>query len=116
MGFARLILLPCIGGQRLLESFARATLIVSNRARKKYSSTMKLMTLAECAKRWLHFLNPELDYSEWTPPEDERLLAEVEKNGRNWRRIVDEVLTGRSATDAKNRFVTPLILLAIMKL
>lgn len=57
----------------------------------------------ECAKRWLHFINPELNHSEWTKQEDTLLLTEVQRHGRNWRKIVDEVLEGRSATDAKNR-------------
>ena len=63
-----------------------------------------VLTFPECAKRWLHFLNPELNHSAWTEQDDENLLAEVEKNGNNWRKIVDEVLEGRSATDAKNRY------------
>ncbi|RAO64727.1 uncharacterized protein BHQ10_000739 [Talaromyces amestolkiae] len=57
----------------------------------------------QCAKRWQHFLDPDLDRSEWTPEEDNILLAEVEKRGRNWAQIVDEVLHRRSANDAKNR-------------
>ncbi|EEA25176.1 hypothetical protein TMatcc_006601 [Talaromyces marneffei ATCC 18224] len=58
----------------------------------------------QCAKRWQHFLDPGLDRSEWTSEEDNILLAEVEKKGRNWKQIVDEVLPRRSANDAKNRF------------
>ncbi|KAM5482297.1 hypothetical protein McanCB56680_003666 [Microsporum canis] len=57
----------------------------------------------ECAKRWLHFLNPSLNHGEWSEQEDARLLAAVERGGRNWRKIVDEILQGRSATNAKNR-------------
>ncbi|EFR04742.1 hypothetical protein MGYG_07750 [Nannizzia gypsea CBS 118893] len=57
----------------------------------------------QCAKRWLHFLSPNLNHGEWSEQEDERLLAAVERGGRNWRKIVDEILQGRSATDAKNR-------------
>ncbi|KAM5439223.1 hypothetical protein McanCB21832_001501 [Microsporum canis] len=57
----------------------------------------------ECAKRWLYFLNPSLNHGEWSEQEDARLLAAVERGGRNWRKIVDEILQGRSATDAKNR-------------
>jgi hypothetical protein len=66
------------------------------------SSPMGLIKV-ECAKRWQHFLNPGLDRSEWTPEEDEILLSEVEKRGRNWKQIVDEVLQRRSPNDAKNR-------------
>ncbi|KAL2838168.1 hypothetical protein BJY01DRAFT_251073 [Aspergillus pseudoustus] len=58
----------------------------------------------QCAKRWQHFLDPGLNRSEWTPEEDDILVAEVEKRGRNWKQIVDEVLHRRSANDAKNRF------------
>ncbi|KAJ0415337.1 hypothetical protein BJY00DRAFT_293593 [Aspergillus carlsbadensis] len=58
----------------------------------------------QCAKRWQHFLDPGLNRSGWTPEEDEILAAEVEKRGRNWKQIVDEVLPRRSANDAKNRF------------
>lgn len=60
----------------------------------------------ECAKRWQHFLNPELDHSEWTVHDDQCLLAKVEQHGNNWRKIVDEALPGRSATDVKNRYGT----------
>ncbi|KAL4792583.1 hypothetical protein BDV19DRAFT_251292 [Aspergillus venezuelensis] len=58
----------------------------------------------QCAKRWQHFLDPGLNRNEWTPEEDDLLVAEVEKRGRNWKQIVDEVLHRRSANDAKNRF------------
>ncbi|KAL4948125.1 hypothetical protein BDW69DRAFT_177044 [Aspergillus filifer] len=58
----------------------------------------------QCAKRWQHFLDPGLNRNEWTPEEDDILVAEVEKRGRNWKQIVDEVLHRRSANDAKNRF------------
>lgn len=58
----------------------------------------------QCAKRWQHFLDPDLDRSEWTPEEDNILIAEVEKRGRNWAKIVDAVLHRRSANDAKNRY------------
>lgn len=70
------------------------------------ASFADLVCSTECAKRWQHFLNPELDHSEWTPKEDKQLLTEVEKHGHNWRKIVDEVLVGRSATDAKNRYAS----------
>lgn len=70
----------------------------------------------ECAKRWQHFLDPGLNRSEWTPEEDNILLAEVEKRGRNWKQIVDEVLHRRSANDAKNRLVNYLLKLVLKRI
>ena len=93
-----------LGGLRLPERSEHDTPIVGRRIVDDNSSKLTLHT--ECAKRWLHFLDPGLDYSEWTQQEDQFLIAEVKKIGRNWRRIVDEVLIGRSANDAKNRLVS----------
>ncbi|KAG6986630.1 hypothetical protein G7Y79_00075g099020 [Physcia stellaris] len=82
----------------------REAVQVHGRRWVEVAKSIKTRNADQCAKRWLHFLDPGLDYSEWTGQEDEYLIAEVERNGRNWRKIVNEVLPGRSATDAKNRF------------
>lgn len=62
------------------------------------------MMISECAKRWQHSLDPSVDHSEWTPEMDERLMAAVEKFGRNWRAIGEREFRHRSTTDIKNRY------------
>ena len=59
----------------------------------------------ECAKRWRHFLDPDLDHSRWEPEEDTRLWAAVLSYGSNWRKVVEEEFPGRSPTNVKNRWV-----------
>ena len=61
--------------------------------------------MIECAKRWHHSLDPNLDHSEWIPKDDARLLTAVEIYGRNWKIIGTKEFPGRSATDLKNRSV-----------
>lgn len=61
--------------------------------------------IGECGKRWQHFLDPSIDHSEWEADEDNRLIAVVEKYGRNWKVIVENEFPGRSVTDVKNRYV-----------
>ena len=59
----------------------------------------------ECAKRWRHFLDPDLDHSQWEPEDDARLWVAVSKYGSNWRRVVEEEFSERSPTNVKNRWV-----------
>ena len=59
----------------------------------------------ECAKRWQHSLDPNIDHSEWTTEDDERLMDTVGTYGRNWKMIGQKEFPCRSATDLKNRYV-----------
>ena len=59
----------------------------------------------ECAKRWRHFLNPDLDHSRWESEDDTRLWVAVGKHGTNWRKVVEEEFPERSPTNVKNRCV-----------
>ena len=59
----------------------------------------------ECAKRWRHFLDPDLDHSQWGPEDDARLWAAVLDYGTNWRKVVEEEFPERSPTNVKNRWV-----------
>jgi hypothetical protein len=59
----------------------------------------------ECAKRWRHFLDPDLDHSQWEPGDDARLWAAVSQYGSNWRKVVEEEFPERSPTNVKNRWV-----------
>ncbi|KAL8819776.1 MAG: hypothetical protein Q9191_007658 [Dirinaria sp. TL-2023a] len=65
---------------------------------------MKLILSKECAKRWRHFLDPDLDHSRWEPEDDARLWTAVLKYGSNWRKIVEEVFPERSPNNVKNRY------------
>ncbi|KAL2047214.1 hypothetical protein N7G274_001233 [Stereocaulon virgatum] len=58
----------------------------------------------QCAKRWRHFLDPDLDHSQWEPEDDARLWAAVSKYGSNWRKVVEEEFSERSPTNVKNRY------------
>jgi hypothetical protein len=57
----------------------------------------------QCAKRWHHSLDPNVDHSEWKQEEDDRLLNAVNIYGRNWKIIGEKEFPGRSTTDIKNR-------------
>lgn len=57
----------------------------------------------ECAKRWRHALDPNIDHSEWTEDEDKRLVNAVKQFGHNWRSISNKEFPSRSTTDIKNR-------------
>lgn len=59
----------------------------------------------ECAKRWRHFLDPDLDHSRWEPADDARLWTAVLKYGSNWRKVIEEEFPERSPTNVKNRWV-----------
>ncbi|RAK98987.1 uncharacterized protein BO80DRAFT_446818 [Aspergillus ibericus CBS 121593] len=59
----------------------------------------------QCAKRWNHFLDPNLIHDGWTDGEDERLLRAVGTYGRVWRVISEKEFPRRSATDLKNRYM-----------
>ncbi|KAJ6092573.1 hypothetical protein N7486_007862 [Penicillium sp. IBT 16267x] len=59
----------------------------------------------QCAKRWYHFLDPNLIRDEWNEKEDMRLLEAVRVHGRAWREISEKEFPRRSSTDLKNRYV-----------
>lgn len=58
----------------------------------------------QCSKRWKDTIDPTIDHSAWTLEKDQLLLQSVEKFGRNWKTIVDNNFTGRTAISAKNRY------------
>jgi Myb-like DNA-binding domain len=85
-------------------------------------------SIAECAKRWTDTLNPAIDRTTWTPDavssasldcrdstdistQDEILLRAVEEHGKVWTKIVKTYFPGRTGLSAKNRFVSPSLLL-----
>ncbi|KAL4994638.1 hypothetical protein BDV10DRAFT_203630 [Aspergillus recurvatus] len=59
----------------------------------------------QCAKRWHHSLDPNVNRGPWTPEEDSSLLDAVQRIGRDWKEIGQELFPDRSTTDIKNRYV-----------
>lgn len=64
-----------------------------------------MLTREECAKRWQHSLDPNIDHSEWSTQDEDRLLLAVSIHGRNWKTIGQKEFPTRSTTDIKNRWV-----------
>ncbi|KAF1961334.1 hypothetical protein CC80DRAFT_402636, partial [Byssothecium circinans] len=58
----------------------------------------------QCANRWQHHLDPQLDRREWTKAEDDQVLQAVHEHGRTWKAIRDQYFPGRSPNDVKNRY------------
>ncbi|KAL1981037.1 hypothetical protein VTN96DRAFT_3146 [Rasamsonia emersonii] len=61
--------------------------------------------IQQCAKRWRHALDPDVNHSPWTEGEDRKLIEAVKKDGHNWSKICSTVFPDRSTTDIKNRYV-----------
>ncbi|KAJ4385199.1 hypothetical protein N0V93_010260 [Gnomoniopsis smithogilvyi] len=57
----------------------------------------------QCAKRWKDKLNPELDHSQWSPEEDQRLLNLVDICGHNWKFMAQNFFQSRAPLSLKNR-------------
>jgi hypothetical protein len=57
----------------------------------------------QCRERWLNQLDPRLSQDEWTADEDAILVNQQQLNGNCWSTIT-QMLPGRSATSAKNRW------------
>ncbi|KAI9884341.1 MAG: hypothetical protein M1823_003880 [Watsoniomyces obsoletus] len=57
----------------------------------------------QCAKRWIHSLDPALDHSEWTAEEDQCLMSAIETHGHSWKEIQRLHYPGRSRDSIKNR-------------
>lgn len=59
----------------------------------------------QCAKRWYHFLDPNISHEDWDSDEEARLLEAVSVHGRSWKSISEKEFPNRSPTDIKNRYV-----------
>lgn len=57
----------------------------------------------QCAKRWNEHVNPELDHSPWTAPQDTLLLPLVALYGHNWKLIAEKFMPTRAPLAIKNR-------------
>jgi hypothetical protein len=57
----------------------------------------------QCRERWFNHLNPDLSRGQWTPEEDQRLLAIHEEFGNHWSKIAMHMPT-RADNMIKNRW------------
>mmetsp|Transcript_26593 Transcript_26593/g.39515 ORF Transcript_26593/g.39515 Transcript_26593/m.39515 type:complete len:223 (+) Transcript_26593:120-788(+) len=56
----------------------------------------------QCRERWLEYLNPDIDNSEFTPFEDQLILQFQEKLGNKWKEISEQMMEKkRTATQVK---------------
>jgi hypothetical protein len=67
------------------------------------SERMPGFTPRQLRERWCHYLSPSLNMAEWTPEEDDQLLALHTELGSQWGTIGVR-MGNRSAPDVKNRF------------
>mmetsp|Transcript_26592 Transcript_26592/g.39513 ORF Transcript_26592/g.39513 Transcript_26592/m.39513 type:complete len:444 (+) Transcript_26592:120-1451(+) len=59
----------------------------------------------QCRERWLEYLNPDIDNSEFTPFEDQLILQFQEKLGNKWKEISEQMMEKkRTATQVKVRW------------
>ncbi|KAF2204389.1 hypothetical protein GQ43DRAFT_429001 [Delitschia confertaspora ATCC 74209] len=60
----------------------------------------------QCSSHWSQTLDPNINYSDWTKDEDERLLHAVDQYGTNWIRIASTHALNRTTLALKNRYST----------
>ncbi|CAD8104972.1 unnamed protein product [Paramecium sonneborni] len=62
-----------------------------------------IRTPKQVRERWMNYLNPKLNKSNWTQREDIQLLTNILKNGKRWSQL-STILQGRTENQVKNRF------------
>ncbi|KAL9602709.1 MAG: hypothetical protein Q9219_001699 [cf. Caloplaca sp. 3 TL-2023] len=60
----------------------------------------------QCSSHWTQVLDPNINYCEWTPEEDDHLLHAVLSHGTNWTTIAASHGTRRTTLALKNRYST----------
>jgi hypothetical protein len=77
-----------------LENWTRISKFVGNQR-----------TLAQCAQRWCRGLDPRISRAVWTPEEEQRLIALVERYGiHSWKRV-SNALGNRSDAQCRYRYL-----------
>lgn len=70
---------------------------------KSISTAMGNRNVRQVRERYLHYLNPNVNLSDWSPEEDDLLLELRSKYGARWT-LFTRFFDGRSAPNIKNRF------------
>ena len=65
---------------------------------------MKDRTVRQVRERWLNYLDPNLNTSEWTPEEDKLLYEKFDEIGRKWK-IIASFFKNRTDINVKNRWL-----------
>ena len=65
---------------------------------------MKDRTVRQCRERWLNYLDPNLNKSEWTDEEDKLLYQKFDELGRRWK-VIASFFENRTDISVKNRWL-----------
>ncbi|KAF7728856.1 hypothetical protein EC973_005482 [Apophysomyces ossiformis] len=69
----------------------------------KIADMLEGRTDDQCAKRWRESLDPNIDRSDWTPEEDQRLIERYHEYGSQWQKIA-QFFDGRPGLHCRNRW------------
>lgn len=66
------------------------------------SSIMRSRTSRQCRDRWNHYLSPTTNKDDWSTEEDEVIIEQLKKVGKQWTYIAS-LLPGRTSIAVRNR-------------
>lgn len=96
----------------MVSSWTQVAEVVGSRhAERKYIVILafwnyirrRLLRTIECAKRWQHSLDPNVENTKWEKHDDELLMSKAEVHSHSWKTIKQKFFPKRSTTDIKNR-------------
>ncbi|KAH7313946.1 hypothetical protein B0I35DRAFT_436150 [Stachybotrys elegans] len=70
------------------------------------ASDVRSRNADQCSSHWSQVLDPNINYCDWTPEEDESLLHAVLTHGTNWKTIAGHHVPKRNTLALKNRYST----------
>lgn len=70
---------------------------------RNLSKHMEGRNSRQCRERWQNYLNPNLNFNNWTLEEDKLLLEMREKHGPKWK-LISKYFTNRTDAMIKNRY------------
>ena len=68
------------------------------------ASKMRGRTVRQCRERWINYLDPNLNKSQWTEEEDKLLYQKFNEIGRKWK-IISSFFKNRTDINVKNRWL-----------